>query len=111
MNALAQLKLVPPPVQKQWSILDESFQLNLQIFNELTRNLREAGIPAIGLDFLDNCIVIEERHVQALARRFGHEIQPHSITCFPRVRSHIVRRTVTLRGIDVVWFAVVELQA
>lgn len=111
MNALTQLKLVPPPAKKPWSILDEACQLNLQIFNALTRDLREAGIPAIGLDFLDNCIVIEETHVEVLSRRFGHEIRAPRTTCYPRLRKHIVRRTVTIRGIDVVWFAVVELQA
>ena len=110
MNALTQLKLVPPPAPKPWSILDEAFQLDLQRFNELTRDLREAGIPAIGLDFLDRCIVVEEKHIEVMSRRFGHEIRAPRTRCYPGRQKHIVRRTVTIRGIDVVWFAVVELQ-
>lgn len=111
MSALPQLKLVPPPTPQPWSILDEVCQLNLQMFNELTRDLREAGIPAIGLDILDRCIVVEEKHIEALSRCFGHEIRAPRTRCYPGRQRHIVRRTVTIRGIDVVWFAVVELQA
>ena len=111
MNALTQLKLVPPPVKRPWSILSETCQLNLERFNALTRDMREAGIPAIGLDLLDNCIVIEERHGQELARRFGYEIRMPRTRCFLGARRHIMRRTVTIRDIDVVWFVALELQA
>lgn len=104
MAQVAHLQLVTPAPRAPLSILADTFQPALEKFNQLTRDMRNAGICVAGTDFPDNCIVIEEEDVAEFSRRFGHEIR--STRSKSLHGSRLARRTVTIRGIDVVWFSV-----
>jgi hypothetical protein len=88
------------------SILAEAFPARLSAFNELTREMREAGIAIKLLVLLDNRIFIEEDAVLVFLRHFGDQFSgvrysPAGIfTC----------NCVTVRGVDVAWFTLVKEQ-
>ncbi|GEM_PF-935441 len=106
-----QLVSAPAPAKANkspLSILDEQFLPALGRFNQLHRDLRAAGIPLDGWNFPDNCMVIEEEHTELLSRAFAHEIRAARTKGFPG--SWMARHTVTIRGIDVVWFTVMKEQ-
>jgi hypothetical protein len=103
------LHLVQPrKAPEALSILDERFLPRLEAFNQLTRDMRAAGIVAVGMDVQDQCLVIEEEHVDLLTRRFAHEIRSSRSKSI--LESRMTRHTVTIRGVDVVWFTVVKEQ-
>lgn len=111
MAQVAHLQLVgasAPIVKAPLSILAENFLPSLEKFNQLVRDLRAKGIPVVGNDFRDNCLVIEEEHADLLSRAFGHEIR--SVRTKAGTGGRIARRTVTIRGIDVVWHSVLQEQ-
>jgi hypothetical protein len=96
----ASLQLVPPPVVRPASILAPEFLPKLSAFNDLTRDMRAAGLQLEQLAFLDNQIVITQDGVDLLARRFGHELRGSRY----RTEGKFTRNAVTVRGVDVVWF-------
>lgn len=102
VSAVALAPKAPP------RILADNFLPDLEKFNQLTRDLRAKGVVVVGVDFPDNCLVIEEEHAELLSRAFGHEIR--SVRSKAGSGSRIARRTVTIRGIDVVWHTVLQEQ-
>jgi hypothetical protein len=91
---------------KPWSILTEAFPAQLSAFNELTREIREAGVSIKLLVFLDNRIFIDLGSLEMFMRRFGSQLRgiryssAGPLTC----------NTVTVRGVDVAWFTSVKEQ-
>lgn len=88
------------------SILAAEFPVKLSAFNELTRDIRDSGIEIIGLEFANNKILISPQNVDLLSRRFGHELRAIRYSTVGRR----TRSTVTIRGVDVVWFSLVKEQ-
>jgi hypothetical protein len=88
------------------SILTEAFPAQLSAFNELTRDIREAGVSIKLLVLLDNKIFIEEDSVELFMRRFGYQLG--GIRYMPAGR--FTCNTVTVRGVDVAWFTLVKEQ-
>lgn len=88
------------------SILADEFQPKIAGFNDLTRDLRQAGINVVRLEFPDNTIFIDPASVELLSRRFGHELRGMRW----RTEGRYTRHAVTVRGIDVVWFSLVKEQ-
>lgn len=86
----------PPPL----SILADEFPVKLSAFNELTRDMRSAGIEIIGLKLADNQILIKPENVDLMSRRFGHELRSMRYSSAER----LTISTVTIRGVDVVWY-------
>ncbi len=103
---MASLQLVPPPVPRPMSITAPEFLPKLAEFNELTRDVRDAGLQITAMSFLDNTITISPDCTEQLARRFAHEVrgQRH------RTQGRFTRHAVTIRGIDLVWFSRVKEQ-
>lgn len=91
-----------PPI----SIFAAEFPAKLSAFNELTRDMRSSGIQVVGLELAENRIKIDAESVDLLSRRFGHELR--SIR-YSTVGSR-TRATVTIRGVDVVWYTLVKEQ-
>lgn len=100
------LHLVPPAAVRPLSILAEGFSGKLASFNDLTRDLREAGISIKALEFPDNKIFIDSANVEVFSRRFGHELRGLRYSAEGR----FARNTVTVRGVEVVWFNLVKEQ-
>lgn len=88
------------------SILAEEFPKRLSAFNDLTRDMREAGIVIKALVFADNKIFVDPQSLDLLSRRFGHELR--GVRC--NAEGRFARNTVTIRGIGVVWFTLVKGQ-
>lgn len=88
------------------SILNDDFSVKLSAFNDLTRDIRNAGIGIKYLLFLDNTIYIELPDVELFLRRFGHELRNARHTPAER----LTRITVGMRGIDVAWYSLVKEQ-
>ncbi|WLH43966.1 hypothetical protein [Pseudomonas beijingensis] len=91
---------------KPLSILTEAFPAQLAAFNELTRDIREAGVSIMLLVFLDNRIFIEQDSLGLFMRRF--ESQLRGIRYSPA--GPLTCNTVTVRGVDVAWFTPVKEQ-
>lgn len=91
-----------PPV----SILADEFPVKLSAFNELTRDMRDSGIQVVGLELAENRIKIDAESVDLLSRRFGHELRSIRYSTVGRR----TRATVTIRGVDVVWYSLVKEQ-
>lgn len=111
MAQVAHLHLVSAPAlitKAPLSILADNFLPDLEKFNQLTRDLRAKGVVVVGADFPDNCLVIEEADAELLSRAFAHEIR--SVRTKAGTGGRIARRTVTIRGIDVVWHSVLQEQ-
>lgn len=100
------LSLVPPYPKLPLSLLAPEFQPLLSTFNELTRDLRAAGVPIQKLNFLEKRIVVSEDDIDLIARRFAHEIRSQS----SKTRKYLTRHSVLIRGIDVSWFSLVKEQ-
>lgn len=98
--------LVSPPAAQPLSILAEEFPEKLSTFNDLTRDMREVGIVIKALEFPDNKIFIDPARVELLLRRFGHELRGMRYSADGR----FTRNTVTIRGVDVVWFSLAKEQ-
>ncbi|WP_228022207.1 MULTISPECIES: hypothetical protein [unclassified Pseudomonas] len=94
------------PVPDAPSTLDSAFCERLAAFNDLGRSLREAGIQPQHLVLADNKIFISPDCVDLLSRRFGHELRGVRYS----TRGTFIYSTVTIRGIDVVWFEPVKEQ-
>ena len=103
---MAALYLVGTQVERPLSILAEEFPVKLSAFNELTREIREAGIVIKHLVLLDNKIFIDPDSVDLFSRRFGHELR--GVRYSPSGR--FTRNTVTVRGVDVAWYTLVKEQ-
>ncbi|TWC74430.1 hypothetical protein FBY10_101120 [Pseudomonas sp. SJZ103] len=103
---MAALYLVSAPVAPRFSILTEDFPVKLSAFNELTRDIRNAGIGIKHLVVLDNKIFIQQGSVEVFLRRFGHELRGVSYSSAGR----FTRNTVTVRGVDVAWYSLVKEQ-
>jgi len=103
---MAHLSLVPPQPKPRLSLMAPDFQPLLSKFNDLTRDLRAAGISIKALKFLDNRIVIDDDDVQLIARAFAHEIRSQS----SKTREYLTRHSVQIRGIYVSWYSLVKEQ-
>ncbi|MBH8611920.1 hypothetical protein I4N56_014040 [Pseudomonas mohnii] len=103
---MAALFLVGVQVAQRFSILTEEFPVKLSAFNELTRDIRDAGVVIKHLVLLDNKIFIDLASVELFVRRFGHELR--GIRYVPAGR--FTRNTVTVRGVDVAWYSLVKEQ-
>jgi hypothetical protein len=88
------------------SILNEAFPAQLSAFNELTREVRDAGVLIKLLVFLDNKIFIEPDAVGLFMRHFGDELG--GIRYSPA--GPLTCNTVTVRGVDVAWLTAVREQ-
>lgn len=93
------------PVQPL-SILTEAFPAQLSAFNELTRDIRDAGVSIMLLVLLDNKIVIELSSLERFMCRFGSQLR--GIRYSPA--GPLTCNTVTVRGVDVAWFTPVKEQ-
>ncbi|MBV4551745.1 hypothetical protein HU742_011415 [Pseudomonas sp. SWRI102] len=91
---------------KPLSILAEAFAVQLSAFNELTREIREAGVSIKLLVFLDNRIFIELSSLELFIRRFGSQMR--GIRYSPA--GPLTCNTVTVQGVDVAWFTSVKEQ-
>jgi hypothetical protein len=100
------LHLVPQVSAQPQSILAEGFSGRLANFNDLTRDIREIGIVIKVLAFPDNKIFIDPTDVELFSRRFGHELRGLRYSAEGRV----ARNTVTVRGVEVVWFNLIKEQ-
>jgi hypothetical protein len=100
------LHLVPAVAVQPLSILAEEFSGRLSTFNDLTRDLRETGILIKALEFPDNKIFIDPTNVEVFSRRFGHELRGLRYSAEGR----FARNTVTVRGVEVVWFNLIKEQ-
>lgn len=87
-------------------ILTEAFGANLSAFNELTREMRGAGIVIQDLVFADNRIFIEPDSVGLFMRRFGDHLQ--GIRAVPSGR--FTCNCAAVRGVDVAWLSLVKEQ-
>lgn len=88
------------------SILADEFSVKLSAFNDLTRDIRSAGIAIKHLQFLDNTIYIEPLSVELFLRRFGHELRAARQSPAGRFTCNAVK----VRGIDVAWYSLVKEQ-
>ncbi len=88
------------------SILTDEFSTRLLNFNGLTRDLRRAGVSIKTLAFEQNSIFIHFTQVALLCRRFEDELRGARCCCEGR----FARNTVTIRGIDLVWFSLIREQ-
>lgn len=89
-----------------FSILAEDFPVKLCAFNELTRDLRKAGIAIKHLVLVDNKIFIELDSVDLFLRRFGHELRGMRYT----PDGKFTRNAVKVRAVDVVWYSLAKEQ-
>ncbi|MFL1515265.1 hypothetical protein [Pseudomonas prosekii] len=89
-----------------FSMLTEAFAMQLCSFNELSRDIREAGVSTKLLVFLDNKIFIDPEGVELFMRRFGHELG--GVRYGPAGR--LTCNTVTVRGVDVAWLTPMKEQ-
>lgn len=88
------------------SILTDEFSTKLLAFNELTRDLRRSGVLIKALAFEQNSIFVHVTQVALLCRRFADELR--GARCSAEGR--FARNTVTIRGVDVVWFSLIKEQ-
>jgi len=100
------LSLVPPQPKPPLSLLEPEFQPLLSTFNELTRDIRAAGVPVLELNLLEKRIVVSIDDVDLIARRFAHEIRSQS----SKTQDGMTRHSVQIRGIYVSWFSQVKEQ-
>ena len=100
------LNLAGTPLSEPLSILSDEFPARLSTFNELTREIREAGISIRLLVLLDNKIFIEEDSVELFMERFGYQLR--GIRYVPA--GLFTCNTVTVRCVDVAWFSLVKEQ-
>lgn len=98
MGALCLMEAAAPV--QPLSILTEAFPAQLSAFNELTREIRDAGVAIKLLVFLDNRIFIELGSVELFMHRFGAQLQ--GVRYSPV--GPMMCNTVTVRGVDVAWF-------
>lgn len=103
---MAAFYLVGVQTAQPLSILAEEFPVKLSAFNELTRDIRDAGIGIKHLVLVDNKIFIEQGSVELFLRRFGHELRGMRYTSAGR----FTRSTVSVRGVDVAWYSLVKEQ-
>lgn len=103
---MANLSLVPPQPKPPLSLLAPEFQPLLSTFNDLTRDIRAAGVPVLELNFLEKRIVVSINDVDLIARRFAHEIRGQS----SKTRDSMTRHSVQIRGVYVSWFSQVKEQ-
>ena len=103
---MSHLSLVPPQPKRPLSLLAPEFQPLLSTFNDLTRDIRTAGVPVLALHFLDKRIVVSIDDVDLIARRFAHEIRSQS----SKTQDSMTRHSVQIRGIYVSWFSLVREQ-
>lgn len=103
---MAALNSVAPPPAEPLSILAEEFPKKLATFNDLTRDMREAGIVIKALVLVDNKIFVDSSSLDVLSRRFGHELR--GMHCIAEGR--FARNTARIRGVGVVWFSLVREQ-
>ncbi len=78
----------------------------LAAFNQLTRDLRDAGANIRSLNFLDKRIVISGDDLDIISRRFGHEIRSQS----SKTSGLHTRHSVRIRDMNVSWFSRVKEQ-
>ncbi|MCV4272323.1 hypothetical protein OH710_06675 [Pseudomonas capsici] len=103
---MAHLYLVTPQPKPPLSLLAHDFQPMLAAFNQLTRDLRDAGANIRSLNFLDKRIVISGDDLDIISRRFGHEIRSQSSKTSGLHTLHSVR----IRDVNVSWFSRVKEQ-
>lgn len=97
---------VLPTERPPLSILAADFPVKLSAFNELTREMRDAGIQVVGLELTENRIKIDAESVDLLSRRFGHELRSLRYSTVGRR----TRSSAMIRGVEVVWFSLVKEQ-
>lgn len=88
------------------SILTDEFAIRLLAFNALTRDLRRSGVLIKALVFEQNSIFVHVTQVALLCRLFADELR--GVRC--SVEGRFARNTVTIRGVDVVWFSLIREQ-
>lgn len=103
---MAQLSLVPTRPKPPLSLMSPEFQPLLTTFNDLTRDIRNAGVAILALHFLDKRIVINAADVDVISRRFAHEIRSQS----HRTTGDLVRHSVQIRNMYVTWFSRIKEQ-
>lgn len=86
------------------SYLTPAFADRLRTYNALVRSIRQAGVEIAGLEFPDNKIFIRPESAPALGKAFASLLRGIRHFDSPRHRRH----TVTINGIDVVWFVKFE---
>lgn len=100
--------LVPRSNRPPMSILNEQFQPRLEKLNQLSRELRAAGVVVVNMHLEENLLVIDEEHTAQLASRFSSEIR--GIRSKAIEGTNLARRTVTIRGVDILWFSQLKEQ-
>ncbi|MBA1271650.1 hypothetical protein G7029_29735 [Pseudomonas carnis] len=103
---MAALYLVGVQLEERTSVLAEDFTTKLSAFNQLTRDIRAAGVVIKHLVVLDNKIFIDQDSVDLFLQRFGGEL--HRISFTPAGRC--TRNTMRVRGVDVAWYTSVKEQ-
>lgn len=84
--------------------LTPEFANRLRTYNELVRALRLAGVEIAGMEFPDNKIFIRPESTPALGMAFEKRLRGIRHRDYVHHRRH----TVTIDGVDVVWFAKFE---
>lgn len=81
--------------------LTPEFANRLRNYNALVRDLRLAGVEISGMEFPDNKIFIRPESASVLGKSFEKRLRGIRHFDYARHRRH----TVTIEGVDVVWFA------
>ena len=103
---MAALSLQSTQAARPVSILADEFALRLSAFNDLTRDIRSAGIAVKHLLLLDNAIYIEGPRVELFMRHFEHELRGVRHSTAGRLTCHCVK----VRGVNVAWYSRVKEQ-
>ncbi|SEI21424.1 hypothetical protein [Pseudomonas asplenii] len=82
------------------TVLTQKFAGQLHAFNDVTRDLRAAGIQIIGLDVSNTTITISPNCVDKLCLTFSSDMRG----MMSRTEGKRTRNRTTVRGVDVVWF-------
>ncbi|NER60350.1 hypothetical protein G3435_10840 [Pseudomonas sp. MAFF212428] len=88
------------------SILAKDLSSRLGPFNELTRNLRSAGMHVQHLDLVHNTIFIRAPNMDLMLRRFGHELYGIRYSTAGGCTHNIIK----IREVDVAWITIVREQ-
>ncbi|TBU75226.1 hypothetical protein [Phytopseudomonas daroniae] len=84
--------------------LTPEFASRLRNYNALVRDLRLAGVEIAGMEFPDHKIFIRPESAPVLGKAFEKRLRGIRHFDYARYRRH----TVTIDGVDVVWFAKFE---
>jgi len=88
------------------TVLTQKFAGELHTFNDLTRDLRAAGVQIQGLDIGTATITISPGTLDRLCMAFSGEMRG----MLSRTDGQHTRHRTTLRGVNVVWLSRVKEQ-